>query len=143
MKVVLDTNTLFVSVSDRSSYYPIYLALQEGFYELVLTTDILLEYEEVIGDEMGADIAADLVEFLSLASNIHRITRYYKWYLIVSDPDDDKFVDAAVAGNVDFIVTDDRHFRVLKNVNYPKIKTISTEEFLEIAKQFLAARIIN
>jgi uncharacterized protein len=79
---------------------------------LVLTTDILLEYEEVIGDEMGADIAADLVEFLSLASNIHRITRYYKWYLIVSDPDDDKFVDAAIAGNVDFIVTDDRHFRV-------------------------------
>ena len=136
MKVVLDTNVLFVSVSEFSPYYPIYRALKNREYELVVTTDVMLEYHEVIGDEMSQDVADDLIAFLSHASNVHKISKYYYWRLITADPDDDKFVDAAVAGNVDFIVSDDRHFRVLKKIVFPKVKVISTDEFLKMVENF-------
>ena len=137
MKVVLDTNVLFVSVSEFSDYHPIYRALKDYQYELVVTTDVMMEYGEVIGDEMGQDVADDLLAFLTHASNVHKITKYYYWRLIKADPDDDKFVDAAVAGNVDFIVTDDRHFRVLKTVSFPKVRVISTDEFLKMVNDGL------
>ena len=67
MKVVLDTNVLFVSVSEFSAYYPIYRALKRREYELVVTTDVMLEYHEVIGEEMGRAVADDLLAFLSNA----------------------------------------------------------------------------
>jgi len=132
MKVVLDTNVLFVSVSEFSQYYPIYRALKNKEYELVVTTDIMLEYNEIIGDEMGEEVADDLLAFLTHASNVLKINKYYFWNLITADPDDDKFVDAAVAGNADFIVTDDRHFHILKKIAFPKVKVISTDEFLKV-----------
>jgi len=132
MKIVLDTNTLLVSVSGRSPYYPIYKALRNKEYELAVTSDILLEYEEIIGEEMGGEVAGDVLSFLSLASNVRRITTWYYWSLISADPDDDKFADAAIAANVDFIVSDDRHFRVLKRIPFPKVKVITTEEFLKM-----------
>lgn len=50
----------------------------------------------------------------------------------MADPDDDKFVDCAIAGNADFIVTNDRHFRVLKGIKFPKVKVITLEEFFEM-----------
>ncbi|MCF8245586.1 MAG: putative toxin-antitoxin system toxin component, PIN family [Saprospiraceae bacterium] len=132
MKIVLDTNSLLVSVSSRSPYYPIYKALRNKEYELVVTTDILLEYEEIIGEEMGALAAEDVLNFMSFASNVQKITAWYLWDLIKNDPDDNKFSDAAIAANADFLVSDDRHFRVLKKIPFPKLVVIRTVDFLKI-----------
>ncbi len=52
--------------------------------------------------------------------------------MIQSDPDDNKFVDCAVAGNVDFLVTNDKHYNILKTIGFPPINVISLEEFEEI-----------
>jgi predicted nucleic acid-binding protein len=52
--------------------------------------------------------------------------------LIFNDPDDDKFVDLAVAGNADFLVTNDRHFNVLASIEFPVVKTKTAEQFLEL-----------
>ncbi len=101
-------------------------------FQIVVTTDILLEYQEVIGEAMGQEVVDDLLAFLNHASNVFQIEKYYYWNLIIADPDDDKFVDAAVAGNVDYIVTNDRHFRVLQNIAFPKVNTITADEFLEM-----------
>ncbi len=46
MRIVLDTNVLFVSLSNSSEYHIIWLELQLGRYEICVTTDILSEYEE-------------------------------------------------------------------------------------------------
>lgn len=45
-RIVLDTNAVLSAVSSRSPYRVILDALFEKRYELCLTTDILLEYEE-------------------------------------------------------------------------------------------------
>jgi uncharacterized protein len=46
MLVVLDTNVLLVSISDRSKTHWIYEKLIEGEYELAITNSILNEYQE-------------------------------------------------------------------------------------------------
>ena len=50
MKVVLDTNVLLVSISQRSRLHWIFDALLKGRYSLCVTTDILLEYEEKLDE---------------------------------------------------------------------------------------------
>ncbi|HRI59479.1 MAG TPA: PIN domain-containing protein [Saprospiraceae bacterium] len=122
----------FVSISRRSPHHPIFQALEEKRYDLLVTTDIVLEYEEVIGEEMSVTLADNVVKGIRDAINVRHIHKYYFWNLITVDPDDNKFVDCAVAGAADFIVTDDRHFKVLKKIPFPKVKVISADDFVEL-----------
>lgn len=132
MKVVLDTNVILISISRRSKFHPIFAAIEDKKFEVLVTTDILFEYEEVIEMHMGQLAASSTLDGFQNLSNVTKIEKYYLWKLITQDPDDDKFVDCAVAGNADFIVSDDNHFKILKNVEFPKVKVISSEEFLEM-----------
>ena len=58
-----------------------------------------------------------------------KVTPYYSWNLIAADPDDNKFADCALNAGADFIVTNDRHFNVLKNIDFPKINVIDLDTF--------------
>lgn len=44
--------------------------------------------------------------------------------MIKSDPDDNKLVDCAVVANAKFIVTEDRHYNILKLYSFPKVDFI-------------------
>ena len=57
--------------------------------------------------------------------NVVRTEIFYNLLLIVNDADDDKFVNCAFSSNAHFIVTDDKHFKVLGHVNFPKIQVLS------------------
>ncbi len=129
MKIVLDTNVLLVSISRRSYYHPIFEAFENKKYDLLVTTDILNEYEEVIQEHMGVVIASGVLNGFYNVTNIHYITKYFYWDLIPADPDDNKFVDCAIAGNADFIISNDGHFKVLKNIPFPVVKVISADVF--------------
>ena len=132
MKIVLDTNVLLVSISRRSRYHPVFQAFENKRFSLFVTTDILLEYEETIGWHMGAETAKNVLEGLLRVSNLALIQKFYYWQLVTADPDDDKFVDCAVASNADFLVTNDGHFNVLKKIPFPKVEILNADDFLEL-----------
>jgi uncharacterized protein len=134
MKLVIDTNILVASLSSKSKYHWIIQALREGKFELCVTEEIFLEYEEILKEKYNVIVANAFLNSLKELSNVIQTDIFYKWLLIQSDPDDDKFVDCAVAGNVDFLVTNDRHYNVLKTIGLPPINVISLEEFEEIYK---------
>lgn len=129
MKIVLDTNLLLVSISRRSETHRIFEALLEGAYELCVSTEILLEYEEIIGREMGAAFAAEVIDLLLELPNTHRVERYFEWRLL-GDADDNKFADCAVAVGADYLVSEDRDFRPLARIAFPKINLLRKDEFL-------------
>ncbi|MEM6319582.1 MAG: PIN domain-containing protein [Bacteroidota bacterium] len=52
--------------------------------------------------------------------------------LIEKDVDDNKFVDCAISGNADYLVTDDKHFKILKQGDFPAVKVIRTKDFLDL-----------
>ena len=72
------------------------------------------------------------VEVLLTSTNVQLISPSYRFLLIKDDPDDDKFVDCAVAGNADFIVSHDKHYNILKEVSFPKVNVIKIPEFKEV-----------
>lgn len=51
--------------------------------------------------------------------------------LIKEDPDDNKFVDCAVAGSAKFIVSEDRHYNILKTVDFPRVEVLGLDEMME------------
>ena len=61
--------------------------------------------------------------------NIIYITRYYRWYFIVADPDDDKFVDCAIAAQAKYIVSEDNHLQVLNREPLFFLKALKIQDF--------------
>jgi putative PIN family toxin of toxin-antitoxin system len=130
MIVVLDTNALLVSIPKKSIYRPILDALIEGEFDLVISNTILSEYTEIIERKANSLIANNIAEMLLSLDNLNKVEVYFEWKLINNDPDDNKYVDAAIVGSADYIVTNDQHFRILDSIDFPKVKTISIEKFL-------------
>ena len=60
---------------------------------------------------------------------------YYKFNLITKDPDDNKFVDCAIIANAHYLVTNDKHFNVLKKIDFPKVDCISLASFKKLLTQ--------
>ncbi|MFC6224489.1 hypothetical protein ACFP2F_14665 [Hymenobacter artigasi] len=56
----------------------------------------------------------------------------YNWRLPFIDPNDQKFVDAYVAGGADYLVSNDRHFDGLAAAGFPAVRVVSAEVFLGI-----------
>ena len=52
------------------------------------------------------------------------------------NPDDNKFIDCAVSANANFIVTHDKHFNVLSDVDFPKVEVIDIQKFKDILTLF-------
>jgi uncharacterized protein len=134
MKIVLDTNVLLVSISDRSRYHLIFKSFLESNYSLCLTTEILNEYGEILGAYLSKPLVDHTFELIENSTNVELINRYFAFDLIKADPDDNKFVDCAIAANADFIVTNDGHFNVLREIPFPKVQTITIDEFVEVLK---------
>jgi putative PIN family toxin of toxin-antitoxin system len=132
MRVVIDTNVLLVTISDRSPFHLIYNKFIEGLYEIAVTTEILNEYAEIFQQKSSKYLAYTTLETIENATNTIFINRYFAFDLIKADPDDNKFVDCAIAGNADYIITNDAHFNVLNAIPFPKVKVLSIFDFLKI-----------
>lgn len=131
-KVVLDTNCLISSLSRQGQYYPVWKGLQTGEYVLCVSTDILEEYAEVITQKMSVQVATNVIHLLMESEFVELVNPYFNLQLISADHDDDKFVDCAFAANATFIVSNDKHYDVLKDIDFPKILVLKLKEFLEM-----------
>jgi uncharacterized protein len=132
VKIVLDTNIFWVSISRHSKTHWVIDELIKGKYTLCITTDILNEYAEIISQKLGPDTAKGIMELLDNLSNVAYITNFYRWELIEQDYDDNKFVDCAIASNAHYLATNDKHFNILKRIEFPKVQVINVLEFRQI-----------
>ena len=135
LKVVLDTNVLLVSISSKSKYHWIYEKLLAREYDLFISNEILMEYEEVISNKFNESVARDVIKALLILPNVSKISIYYNWNLITEDSDDNKFVDCAINSNSHLLVTHDNHFNVLKEIDFPKIQIANIKEFSIVLKK--------
>ena len=132
MKVVIDTNCLLVTIPYDSKYYCLWEAFLNKKFVLCYSNEIMKEYEELLYRFYSPDTTFLTMELLSESKNVIKTIPYYKWNLIPADPDDNKFVDCAVNARADYIVTNDKHFNVLKKVNFPFVQVIDIDTFMQI-----------
>ena len=67
--------------------------------------------------------------------NVTFVDPHFRLGLITQDPDDNKFVDCAFAANAEYIVSDDKHFKILERTPFPQLNLIRMAEFLPIVSQ--------
>lgn len=137
MRIILDTNVLLVSIGRKSQYRPIFDAFLQQKFILIISNDLLLEYAEIITLKTNAVVSDNIIEMLLAQPNVEKREIFFKWGLLENDYDDNKFVDTAIVGNVDFIVTNDKHFNPLKDIDFPKVEIIDIDTFLEKIKNII------
>jgi putative PIN family toxin of toxin-antitoxin system len=135
MTVCLDTGVFLQIFGRKQPFYPILRALLDGRVTLALSTEILLEYEEVTVKLSGDKRWREVVELLGLLAQLHgnirQIESQYRFGVITADPDDNKFCDCAIAAEADFVVTEDHHFAALKTAGY-RPQPLTPGEFIRL-----------
>jgi putative PIN family toxin of toxin-antitoxin system len=128
-RIVLDTN-IIVSSALGGALELILDKWAEDAFTVIVTSDILAEYFEVINRP----------KFRLKQATIDRITRYSYQFaefvvpeeriqFIESDPKDDKFLEAAIAGRAEYIVSGDNHLLELKK--FRAVPILTAREFLD------------
>ena len=130
-RIVLDTNCLLQSLPSRSPYHKIWIQVLSGHISLCVNTEILNEYEEILGVKTTPEIAHNVVEVIARLHTTVFQNVYIHFGLIETDVDDNKFVDCAVASDAEYIVTNDTHFSILKQIEWPKLNVINIKEFVK------------
>jgi putative PIN family toxin of toxin-antitoxin system len=132
MKIVLDTNCLLPAVFPRSIYHWVWESFRHGAFTLCYTTEIIAEYEELLSRLYPPEIIENVMLFLLNSPNVEKVIAHFKWNFILADQDDNKFVDCALNAGADYIVTNDKHFNVLRKIDFPKIDVINIDTFKKI-----------
>ena len=133
-RLVLDTNSLVQCISKRSQYHDLWLSFLDGRNELCVTTEILDEYAEIlerVASPKFSELALDVITNNPYTVFVHP---FYRFSVIVADPDDDKFVDCAFKTNARYIVTQDHHYDVLKQTTFPHIDVVGIDEFIKVLR---------
>ena len=128
LRTVIDTNILVSALSSKSQNHWLVELLLEEKLELSVTEDILLEYEEVLKTKYSDNVASNFLLALRELPNVFYSRVFFRWNLI-SDADDNKFIDCYVASGAHYLITHDSDFSILKSVVFPKINVVSPEEF--------------
>ena len=129
-RAVIDTHCLLASLNPRSPFFRLYQLFAAEAFEWVLSNEIFTEYEEVISRHYAPATARRVLDILALAPNAYFQEASYKSQLLPADPDDNKFVDVALASNADFLVSNDRHFLPLLQVPFPQVPLVGLQAFL-------------
>lgn len=129
-RIVIDTNCLLAVLPSQSPYHNVWTDFIEGQLELCVSNEILSEYEEVLSIKTNPAFAEAIIKTLINKRNLIRITPTWRFRLIESDPDDNKFVDCAICGQSELIVSNDKHFDILKSINFPYVKVMRIQEYV-------------
>lgn len=105
--------------------------------QLILSNDIINEYIEIIERKTNSFVANNIGETLLNLDSVIQIDVRFNWNLIEADKKDNKFVDVYIAGNASILVTNDKHFDILKIINFPEVIVMDIDRFLEfVLKHF-------
>ena len=115
MRVVVDTNVLISAFCfPGGTPERVYRAAIEGRLELVTSATLLAEFGRILTDKFGwepgraADAVAQVARIGSVVETSERVE------VVKADPADDRVLEAALAGDVDVIVSGDSHLLALE-----------------------------
>ena len=107
----------------------VWQSLVDGRNTMCVSNEIISEYMEILQRLTDFETAELVVKTIINSPFVEFVTPYYHFELIKQDPDDNKFVDCAIAAGARYIVTNDRHYDILKEVPFPHVDVISIADF--------------
>lgn len=130
LKVVLDTNVFMSAVFFSEPPYKILQAWQAGEFEIVVSREILDEYQRVGQILAQEHLKIDLNPILNFVMEHAKVYIPVKLKeLVCEDPDDDKFIACALASGCGIIISGDKH--LLKVSGYQGIEVLKPRQFVD------------
>ena len=134
LKVVTDTNTLISAFISNGNEYQILKLAKLKKVRLILSYEILWEFEEVIKRSKFGFSKEQIERAIEQVKSISDIMEpNIKLEVIKEDPDDNKVIECALEGKADYIVSGDTHLLDLKQYN--GIKILTSTELLQMLKE--------
>jgi len=133
MKAVLDTNVLISSTISTGVPHEVVVAGLEGEYRLVVSVETLAEFRETLlkyPDRFRMDEEEVQREVETIRYFAEFVEPEEAVTAVDDDPDDDKFLEAAVAGDVDYLVSGDTH--LLDLGSFRDIRIVDPRTFYEL-----------
>jgi putative PIN family toxin of toxin-antitoxin system len=131
LKVVMDTNVFVSGVFFSGPPYQILKAWQSGDFELVVSQEILDEYQrvgEILAEERPTVDLNPILNFVLEHAKVYESAALNE--PVCEDPDDDKFFACALAGGSKLIISGDKH--LLKVSGYQGIQVLKPREFVDM-----------
>lgn len=133
MTVCIDTNVLMSMLSHKHRWKHILGAWMDGQFEWALSNEVLSEYEEQMLPRIGPEKWERFMTAIERVASQPGYLRFtqpdFRFLIITADPDDNKFIDCAIAAEADWIITEDAHFAPLLDAGY-KPNPIKPDEFI-------------
>lgn len=135
MKIVLDTNVLISATFWYGDSFKIINELEKENFISISSEEILDEYLRILNSREIIEKTNDKnLVFKQSVDKIRSLSKIVfpkeKINFIEEDSDDNKFIEVAVEGKCDFIISQDKH--LINKKNYMNIKIITPKEFLEV-----------
>ncbi len=132
IRVIIDTNVLISGTFWSSSSFQILRLIDEKHLVLIVSQPILAEYDEVLHREEIMEKQAYSEERAESSAKIvahaHLVDPQLLFHIIKDDPDDDKFIDAAIEGKATYIISKDNHLLSIRE--FEGIKIVTPDEFM-------------
>ena len=130
MNIVLDTNVFISGIFFSGPPYEILKAWKNSHIQIVLTQQILEEYQRVaesLSEQFPHVDIRPILELLSIHCLFINADNFKT--SVCDDPDDEKFIECAVAGNIKTIVSGDKH--LLNISGYQSIVVLKPKELID------------
>ena len=130
MRIVLDTNVLVSGIFWTGNEAKIIESCKKGKYTNIASPYTLGEFEKIISKETFALTREEIENLIELVLSFSIILiPSQKVSIIKKDPNDNMFIDCALAGNAEYIISGDSH--LLDISKYKGIKILTAKKFLE------------
>jgi len=136
IRAVYDTNVIVSGLLHAEGIPELLLDLAtQGFVGLLLTDEILEEYEEVLTRPKFSFSQKRVKRFLKRLRERGKVIKPTTTVAVLKDPSDNKFLECALSGRADYFVTGNtRHFPFR---TFRSVRIVSPREFWEIYKENL------
>ena len=129
-RVVLDTNTMISALGWKGKPHQVLGMCMRKQIELILSSPIIDELEVVMNypkfgfsEEIKREFLAELIECATIVSPVEKVQ------VIANDPEDNKFLECAITGEANYIVSGDRHLLNLRQ--YRGIPIVNASDYLK------------
>lgn len=130
MKIVIDTNVFISGIFFSGPPFEILKAWGNLSFQIALSQEILDEYQRVAKELSSKFPSVDILPIIEMVT-IHGqfVDTQGIDITVCEDPDDNKFIECAIASNCKIIVSGDKH--LLKLTGYKSITVLKPRGFVE------------
>lgn len=129
MRVVIDTNIVISGIFWKGPPHEILEMWLRGEISILVTTSILSEYTDTLKNITGRSGQDTFEKWRRYLTELSEIVEGRELGDVCRDPDDDKFLEAAVGGSADFLISGDKDLLSLEEIH--GIPIIKPRKFID------------